>query len=262
MKEKLKKYIPSSIWSITRQIFFSIKKVLITLGPKNRVVKYCGFNLHYVNGSSIMNRVKTDVIFEEKLCQNLVNSIKDSNGVFMDIGSNIGLISLYVKSKLPNTKIYAFEPGNSQFDLFTKTISTNIISNIQLYNLALGDKDDKVNFYVHDNSESALDGLIDTKRRGKTKSIEVKMMKLDTWWNENNRERVSVMKIDTEGSELLVLRGAKEMIRECNPTIFLEIEESNLKVYPYNFDDINSYFREIGYTLTKLNDDTYVGRSN
>jgi hypothetical protein len=84
-----------------------------------------------------------------------------------------------------------------------------------------------------------------------------------------------VIKIDTEGAELWVLRGAEKVLAEVSPVIYLEIEPRNLRVYPYNHLDILAFLREHRYNLFTLNDveitkenfseyigveDTYVAR--
>ena len=75
------------------------------------------------------------------------------------------------------------------------------------------------------------------------------------------RPKIEVVKIDIEGAELLALRGARDFLRECRPTIFLEIEPRNLKAYPYSKEDVVRFFEENDYGLFSLEGDE-IGSKN
>jgi hypothetical protein len=92
----------------------------------------------------------------------------------------------------------------------------------------------------------------DTHRAGRTHTIEVPVTTLDTWWSAANRIPVDAVKIDTEGAELWVLRGAEELIRACRPSIIFELHPRNLRVYPHTAADVLHFFENRGYTVTAL----------
>lgn len=263
LKNIIKKIIPNSIWEFIRRLYFCLIEFIDNTGPYLRSMKYCGIKLYYNKGNGLIKRLKKEEIFEKEMSEAIVSElIKIENPVFIDIGANIGLISLYVNSKIPAVKIYDFEPGLNQRELLNMTVKNNLIKNINVYDAALGDMVGKVTFHIHNAKDAALDGLKDTKRRGNTKAVEVPMITLDSWWISENKIKVSIIKIDTEGAELLILRGAENCIKENKPVIFLEIEPMNLKAYSYNESDIFGYLKNINYTLKALNKDTYIARSN
>jgi len=69
-----------------------------------------------------------------------------------------------------------------------------------------------------------------------------------------------VMKLDTEGSELFVLRGAPALLEHCRPVLFLEIHDENLRVYPYDAADVRRELEQMGYRLEELEETEYVAR--
>jgi len=75
---------------------------------------------------------------------------------------------------------------------------------------------------------------------------------LDSWWHTNAEPPVRVIKIDTEGSELLILRGGKGCIQQTRPSIYLEVEPRNMKPYGLSASNLWDYFESIGYTLATL----------
>lgn len=257
----IKEYTPESLWNLIRNLFYKFTNFINTIGPSMRSMKYCGIRLYYNKGNVLIKRLKKEIVFERDICEAMVKELKNNqNLTFLDIGANIGLISFYVLSKIPEVKIHAFEPGPNQCELLSKTVQANSLKNITIHDEALGDKVGTVTFHIHEEKYAALDGLQDTQRRGITKPIEVPMITLDSWWLSAHKPKVSVVKIDTEGSELLVLRGAENFIKENKPIIFLEIEPMNLRAYPYNESDIFDFFKIIGYDLKAFNRDTYIAR--
>lgn len=257
----IKKMVPLPLWNKARSSYFSMVGLKDRVGPYIRHRKYCGIDLYYNRGNSLIKRLKDEPIFEQDLCVAIESELKKvPASVFVDVGANIGLISTYMFSVLPNTKIFAFEPGENQRKLFEKTVLENKLSTITVIGKALGDTVGEVIFHVHDPRQAALDGLQDTHRRGSTTPVKVSMITLDSWWESAGKPKISVIKIDTEGAELLVLRGAQTCISTCKPVIFLEIEPSNLTAYPYDEKDIKSYIENMGYSLVALNKDTYCAR--
>ena len=238
-----------------------LKKIkhLLHLSKKNEHVSelnmnYCGFNLFYSEGTSIVKRFIETGSYEAKTLRAIIDSINQKKAsVFLDVGTNVGLISLAVLEKFPTIKIVGFEPGPHQFDLFQKTIIENKIEeSIQLFPIALSDSNGSVSFFIHSTADASGDGLIDTGRAGEAKKTTVKAMRLDDWWRENGQPKIGVVKCDTEGAELLVFKGGSEMIEECKPIIILEIFHANLINYPFDETDIFNFLSEKKYQLYTL----------
>ncbi len=211
-----------------------------------------GFNLFYSKGTSLITYL-IEGGYEKELCNALKDDLRDNNAIsFLDIGSNIGLISLFVLSKMPDIKIYAFEPGPHQFELFSKTIKENELNGIILYNKALGKKNGIAKFAIHDSKDVSGDGFYDTGRAGKAIIIDVPVVTIDSWWRENKCPTIKVVKMDTEGSELWILQGAKAFLGKCKPNIYIEIWPDNLSAYPYDAYDILKWLHNNGYNLYTL----------
>ena len=165
--------------------------------------------------------------YEKEL--NFINKFEDKSKVALDIGVYRGVYS-YKLSKFFN-KVYSFEPNPLLFPYLDKNLK-KIIKNIELYNLALSDsagstllklplisksifKDNIEELYqlgaasIHPNNEFAH-----------YKKVNVRMEKLDNM----NIKNVGFIKIDVEGHELEVIRGAIETISKNKPILLIEIE--------------------------------------
>jgi FkbM family methyltransferase len=210
--------------------------------------------VYYSKGTSLIKRFRQEGAYEKEIHDILVNELsKCPYPVFADVGANIGLISLFVQSKIPAVKIYAFEPGPHQFGLFAKTIASNKLSeSINLNNIALSNKSGDFPFAVHRDSDVSGDGFLDTRRAGPSILQTVFTTTMDEWWQKNGCPLVNVIKLDTEGSELWVLQGAKNVLARCQPTIILEISIKNLAVYEHDETDILRFLSENRYQLFTL----------
>ena len=249
-----KKIIPDFFLSFLRSLRIRSYLLLDGLKPYLNKIKYLNFDVYYSRSNGLINRIRfgnPDRIYERELSEKIVSELSNRNGkVFLDVGANIGLISLYVASKLPTTKIYAFEPGYIQSTLFGITIFANRLDNrVKLYNKALDYSPGLRKFAVHNDINNSGDGFIDTKRGGDIEITEIETTTLDIWWNENKKPLVDVIKIDTEGAELWILKGGIEFIKACRPVIFLEISILNLKNYPHKPLDMYEWFEIQGYEL-------------
>jgi FkbM family methyltransferase len=195
-------------------------------------------------------------MYEPDLVESLIKELSmRESPVFLDIGTNIGLISLAVLRNIPGVKIFGFEPGRTPYASFATTIFANQIGDkIKLYNEALDKEAGTVTFYMHHDKDSSGDGMMDTQRaESPATPITVQSTTLDAWSKEENIPKVHVMKIDIEGAELYALQGSVGFLKEHQPIIFLEISVENLKVYPHKEKEVFDFFESNNYDLFVLN---------
>jgi len=154
----------------------------------------------------------------------MLNFIKDLGikGTYIDAGANIGNHSLYF-AKECKVKVVAFEPDPDNYKLLYENIKEH---NVEAFNIGLGSRQSRMGIEKHyDNM--GMNRLIT--------GDEVDVLKLDTFELDN----VGLIKIDVEGMEVDVLRGAKKTIEKYKPALFIETNEPRklLKLLPigYNF---------------------------
>lgn len=235
------------------------QQLLEPLLGRTKVFRYHNFDFAYerfgVRRKKLKNR---GWIYELEVADLIVSELsKHGSPVFLDIGSHIGFMSLNILNALNRTTIYAFEPGERQRELFRETIRLNNLENkITLTGSALGEKIEEATFVYQrkwpEADYSMGDGFLNTGRWTKATEKKVQVSTLDSWWSSTGKSPVHVVKMDTEGAELLVLRGGREFVIECKPVFVLEINQLNLRVYPYDEKDILSFFKESDYGVYTL----------
>lgn len=254
IKSFFKNIIPLPLRDFLRKNEGVIFDFITNTGRKICSTKYQGYTVFYNRGNELIRRLRREKIFEPELFGQITKDLKSvPSPRFVDVGANIGLIALSVMRDVPGVHIDAFEPGPLQRGFLERAIRENgLIGRVSVHAEALGDMSGVKKFAVHNPRDAAKDGFIETGRGAAGETILVPVMTLSEWWIKNGRPKIGVVKIDTEGAELLVLRGAREFIVEVNPIVYLEIEERNLRVYPYTAADIVNFFDEIGYEITTL----------
>lgn len=192
----------------------------------------------------------------------VIAALRDSEArVFVDVGANVGLVSLAVLDALPDARIYAFEPGRHQRELFADTIRRNgLAGKVELSPLALSDSPGATSFAVHATRHAAGDGFLDTGRGGRARIETVHVDTLDACSHRTSTPHIDVIKLDAEGSELLVLRGAAEAIARCRPTLVVEVHPQNVSPYPYGPEDVFRHIEGLGYLLEELTSTEFVAR--
>lgn len=147
---------------------------------------------------------------------------KDS--VILDIGANIGLYTLLAAYKLQNTgKIYSFEPSKVAIGELKKNIENNKFSNITTFEVALADTNgEKVFYRCEDDAYNSLNAI--TMQEVVSKEI-VNTITLDEFARSNKLEKIDIIKIDAEGMDFDILKGARFILEKFRPIIFCEINE-------------------------------------
>jgi FkbM family methyltransferase len=158
--------------------------------------------------------------------ENFIKLVSNDVKCCLDIGANIGN---YTKVLLKKTKsnVFAFEPLSEAFEELKK-IQKNFPERLKIENIALGDEDCLKKIYsIDEKSEKAsLEKSIDKLsfiENKKIKEFNVQVKKLDSLNFFDKKNKIDFLKIDTEGYEFEVLKGAKKVL-EFNKPNFIQIE--------------------------------------
>lgn len=177
----------------------------------------------------------------------LYNLIKDGM-VVLDVGTNIGETLLNFAKYNPNGLNYGFEPVPYLFERAKHNISLNQFENITLNNIALSDNEDTLFFQKPSNNNSG--GIAMSKQKNDSNQA-VKATKLDTFVVKQQIQKIDFIKMDVEGFEMNVLKGAENSIRKFKPLLFIELDNNNLKKGNSSSKDLVSWLEDLNYHITK-----------
>lgn len=138
-------------------------------------------------------------------------------GHFLDIGANIGIFSIRAIEQQPSTYIHAFEPNPHLVETLCEIAKKS--DRMTVYNMAIGSEEKNATFNVHpiyhETSSLTERSLMTWKFVSQMTKVEVVVQTLDNIFSGDNNNLKSVfLKIDTEGHEFPVIRGAKNILKE------------------------------------------------
>ncbi len=190
-------------------------------------------------------------IYEEKTFNFLSESIP-VNGVFLDLGMNIGSISVPLCKRRKDIKVAGVEASPWVMEYLLKNIRDNHLENqVTVYNNALFHEDDIVLPFTSPREHFGRGSL--AAATGGAESIDVISIKLDTLLKKNNINRVDFIKIDIEGYEYFAFKGARELLSAKDaPDIIFEFGESNERRAGLEPGSSQQILSEFGYKIYEL----------
>lgn len=177
---------------------------------------------------------------------NLFNLVKSDYHV-IDLGSNIGSYSLQFARMASKGMVYAFEPSQFNLRRLEKNISLNSFNNIRTYNVALGENAANAELSVINPYNLGMNRI--TKVPGKYSSENILVTTLDFLDAQNTFEKADLVKIDTEGFELKVLRGAWKFLQRWKPVLFIELIDFNLMQQDDSASALIEFVQKAGYSV-------------
>jgi FkbM family methyltransferase len=207
---------------------------------------------------AIRNTIIDNKVFDEKIFNTLKKYI-EPNTIVLDIGSNFGQMSILWSKHMTNVEVYSFEASKYIFNILKKNVELNQ-ANVKLFNSFVGNQNSD-EFYIEKSR-------ITSEAYNTYGSNQIKEAK-----NEENSERInalkiddikfnkniSAMKIDVQGYDLEVLKGAKETIKKYKMPIIFEYEKDFEKDLNYKFKDFLNFIKSIDYEINlKIDSSNYL----
>lgn len=156
-----------------------------------------------------------------------------------DIGANIGIISIIMAQLASKGKVFAFEPFPSSFEYLCHNVKQNNIDNVYTYNLALANFNGVSEILTVDNSYADAQLIMEKNLTKVTNELKAgtsvytkqstSVRKFDDWFEENDINKIDLLKVDIEGSEILFLEGAEQVINKFKPDLVIEFNPQTLK---------------------------------
>ena len=180
-------------------------------------------NLYYYNGYYLpVNQFDSSVFYSKYAIDELTTLDSVRNKDIIDAGGYVGDTALLFSS-YTDKNIHVFEASPSNMDIIRETIRLNQLENIVPVSKALGEKSGTATFSLGE--RNSCNSLVERPGYNYPNHIEVPVITLDDYVRENNLE-VGLIKVDIEGGEQLLLKGAVETIRTQHPILLISIYHS------------------------------------
>jgi FkbM family methyltransferase len=138
-----------------------------------------------------------------------------TQGTFFDVGANVGHYSRALRKYFPYARIWAFEPHPEAFKKLYEAVDALGVSCVEL---AVGEKAGVAQLFEHRGNELSTVASLEASTLdffgGVGSSYDIKLTTIDEFCETKKIEKIDFLKVDTEGFDLFVLRGAARMLRE------------------------------------------------
>lgn len=174
---------------------------------------------------------------------------------FIDAGANIGLFALNASVCVGETgHVYAFEPTPVTFNRLKENVALNQLHNLTLESLGLSDKNELLNLHMSLSGYDAWNSFAPVSPVGETINAEVPVVAIDTYIENKGIKEVILMKIDVEGWEMYVLKGASKLLSSIHsPVLMVEFTEDNAFAAGFYCGEIFEFVRSFGYEWYRYN---------
>jgi FkbM family methyltransferase len=176
------------------------------------------------------------------------------NGVFIDIGANIGTFTLVAARRALHGQVHAFEPSAHHFARLARNVDLNHFENVFLNQKGLYDQPGEAILFLPSQAgemnNSGAASLYTCETEGAAQVSEgVSLIRLDDYIRDRNIERVDIIKIDIEGAEIKALEGARETITRFRPLVFMELDLGNLARAGQSPDEVLDLWKSLNYEV-------------
>jgi FkbM family methyltransferase len=213
---------------------------------------YFGVRVHFPAGSIIFEAACMQGIYESSNLR-AMQAFARTGSCVLDVGANIGLMSVPLLATAPNVRVLSFEasPGTLRYLSRTRDES-NFKDRWEIVAKAVGNTVGTTEFHVGASEMGAYDGIKSTGRAAVQSVVKIDATTIDVEWRKRGCPDVSVIKVDVEGAECEVILGAAECIAGFRPTIVVEWSPKNIGAYGRNLEDLFTVARRLGYRIWAL----------
>lgn len=249
----------SSLSNASVRVYWLLYRILSKISQKNRML-YCWF----LNREIVVSRHTQSIFFEVFVAENYRPTFPLPNHPkIVDLGGNVGFVSLYFKTISPLARIKIVEANPKIFPLLKRQLSN--VSDIEFYNVAVAESGGEIPFFI--NKSDPINVAANAQRimsefpdRENYEEISVPALGVGAFLFDN----VDLMKVDVEGAEYRILMDEEiqpkriaQMIVEFHD-VGLRIEEfrtviSSLAARGFSiFNDLNTHITDVETWLSKI----------
>lgn len=211
------------------------------------------------NSKGILNCENANVSGERYFISKILKSyVKYPTPILLDVGANVGKYTLELSRVFPDAKIFSFEPNRNTFEILRE----NVKDKSECINAGLGSekKIGKIYTYADNITSSHASTYSDVfevfHAAENVISLDFEMITIDDFCTQQGIEEIDLLKIDTEGNELEVLKGSKRMLTEEKIKI-IQFEFGECDVFSRVF--LRDFYEMLpNYKIYRLNSDSLI----
>ena len=186
---------------------------------------------------------------------NLFFKLASQSEVILDVGAHVGVFSLVAAHANSNARVFAFEPVAPTYERLQSNVALNDLKNVQCFQSALSDEDGTTEVFHQPGMTftASLSREFMNWQPAWSSSV-VSVLTGDKFVDDNDIQRVDLMKIDTESTEPQVIAGMLKTIERDRPNIICEVLPDLTE------QSIEDLLAPLGYSFYRITDSGLVSQ--
>jgi FkbM family methyltransferase len=188
-------------------------------------------------------------IYEPSVISALQKHVRVGDTCF-DVGGHVGYLTVFMACLVgPTGCVVAFEPVPDTFETLRENVRLNRLENVRLECTAVGEQEGTILLFCDAIQELSWTPSVSgySVPAGGLKKISARVQSLDSYF-EKAALRPNVVKIDVEGAEMAVLRGARRMLLDVRPVVLVEIHDLGAR----HRAEVMQFLDTCGYSVEEM----------
>lgn len=210
-----------------------------------------GLRMHLDARDLVPRSIIANGVYEPRTTQAIEDHLAPG-GAFIDVGAHIGFHSLRAAVKVGSQgRVISVEPNPDTLRELNRNIAASKAAGILVQPVACSDKESTLQLFAGSLANTGMSSLSKKTAEAEGESgrqFQVRARPLDDIVAEAGLERLDALKIDVEGAEMMVLKGARKTIERFHPFLVMEVKEEQLVAMGTNKAAVFAFLQELGYT--------------
>ncbi len=173
-----------------------------------------------------------------------------------DVGAQIGYITLAMATLNPGKiTVHAFEPEPLNIQRLRKNIALNPGVDVRIVEKAVSDTNGAIRLYLSKDHNAGTHSTISGGTNVSTDFVEIPAITLDTYVHEQRISALRLIKIDVEGGEYEVIKGAHETLTSLRPIVLMELSDALQETRGFSTIEFKKLMKQFGYSAYTIADD-------
>jgi FkbM family methyltransferase len=196
--------------------------------------------------------------YYEKSTLTLIEKLLEPNMVFIDVGGHIGQYTLVASAIVGDGgQVHSFEPDPDTFRLLSLNVKSNHCGNVHINPVGLFSEEGTKRFYLATTRDIGSNSLAEPSNYAGD-FLDITCTTLDKYVEKNKVSKIDLIKIDVEGAEHHMLRGASNLLQQRKPVMIIEFEEARQKSFGFSCAKLGELIAGFGYILYYVSDETVL----
>jgi FkbM family methyltransferase len=221
--------------------FFARLLSLVERRAEAVTVETAGFRMELDLREVVDSQVYYTGEFEPETVETIDRLVRPGD-VALDVGANVGFVTLTLAVRVGEAgRVYAFEPTERAFQRLARNLSLNSFPQVRALRLGVSDREGRTQARIR--SSYRTDGIDSSTEQA------ISLVTLDLWAAREGLDRVDFIKIDTDGMEVQVFRGARATLERLRPGVFFELVPQAISDAGESAEELVRFLDGLGYRL-------------